>query len=102
VDGRRHRQQHGDRWRPNQGRAEIDERAEAANEQADRRKIARRVIQRLGRMPDPAGHRQPREETDGAEEVLELALEHQLFSATPADSKLAISLRKPIAAWTSG
>ena len=102
VDGRCHRQQHGDRLRPEQRGAEVNQRADAADEQADRRKITRRAIQRLGRMPDPARHLQAGEEADGAEEILQLAAQHQAFSETPADSKLAMSLRKASAAATSG
>ena len=66
------------------------------------REIARRAVQRLRRMPDPARHRQAGEETDGAEEIFQLAAQHQIFSDTPADSKLAMSFRKLNAARTSG
>ena len=102
VDGRRHRQQHGDRLRPQLHGAEKNQRADAADQQADRREIARRAVQRLRRMPHPARHRQAGEEADGTEEIFQLAAQHQIFSDTPADSKLAMSLRKPSAARTSG
>ena len=62
---------------------------------------ARRLAELLRRKLDPAGHRQPREEADGAEKVAEFAADHP-WSDTPADSKLAISLRKATADCTSG
>ena len=44
-----------------------DERGDAADDQADRGKIARGALQRLAAVPDPGRNGQPREEADRAE-----------------------------------
>ena len=48
-----------------------DKGAEAADDQPDGREIARGTFEGRAVVADPIGHRQPREEADGAEEVFE-------------------------------
>ena len=95
-----HGKQDGDRHRPQLGCAPENGGGNAADQQANGRQVARGLLQRLGRKTHPGRHRHPGEVAERGEEVGQFALQH--YSATPADSKLAISLRKLTAACSSG
>ena len=49
--------------------ASVTARADGADEDADEREVARRVVQLLLRVPDPGRHRQAREEAQRGEEI---------------------------------
>ena len=85
-------------------RQQIHGDAGQAHQPAHQRQVARRVAELFRGETDPSRHRQPGEEADGDEEEFELGAHRgaQALPATPADSKLAISLRKFTAACTSG
>jgi hypothetical protein len=94
-ENRRQRCGHPLRCEPQRGRAA------RADDQTDDRKIANRTCQLLLRMTDPRRHANAREVLHGREQQADLGHRASL-SATPADSKLAISVMRRAAESING